>query len=191
MPLHSADAEIVSEKIRRRANRGAEVLKSAFSDADLRLDRRLGRAFYLLCARDLAQSTSLTSGDKVVRFAMLAAIGMCLSRTLLKAAPSLRRNATPARHLSRVSPQHREVIAKIVAQSEELDENLPVRFNGEAPSQHGAGAILVKEVSSHALAAARQAIKELGPAANRFQLLTRADAIWTGKKELSRLNENR
>ena len=191
VPLHSADAEIVSDKLARRANRGAEVLKSAFSDADLRLGRRLGRAFYLLCARGLAQSTSLTSGDKVVRLTMLAAIGMCKSHPALKATPGLQRNAAPARHLSRVFPQHREVIAKIVAQSEESDENLQIRFNGETPPQHRTGATPAKEVSSRALAAARQAIEELGPAANRLQLLTRADAIWAAKKELSGLNENR
>ena len=185
VPLRSADAEIVSDKLARRANRGAEVLKSAFSDGDLRLGRRLGRAFYLLRARDLVESTSLTSGGKVVRFAMLAAIGTCISRPVLKAAPGLRRNAARARHLSRVYPQHREVIAKIVAQSEELDENLAVRFNGETSPQHRTGAASVKEGSSRALTAANQAINELGPAASRHKLLARADAIWTAQKELS------
>lgn len=191
VPLHSADAEIVPEKIKRRANRGTEVLKSAFSDADLRLSRRLGRAFYLLRARDLAQSTALTSGDQVVRFTMLAAIGTCMSRAFLKAVPSLRKNTAPARHLSRVFPQHREVIAKIVAQSEELDENLQVRFNGETSPKYRTGPTSAKDVSSSALAAAKQAIEELGPAANRLQLLTRADVIWTAKKELSGFNQNR
>jgi|OM-RGC.v1.007258276 hypothetical protein len=191
VPLHSADAEIVLEKILRRANRGAEVLKLAFCDADLRLGRRLGRAFYVLRARDLAQPTSLTSGNKVVRFTMLAAIVTCMSHTLLKAVPGPRKNAAPARHLSRVFPQNREVIAKIVAQSEELDENLQVRFNGETSPKYRTGATSAKEVSSSALAAAKQAIEELGPAAGRLQLLTRGDAIWMAKKELSGFNQNR
>ena len=187
VPLHSADAEIDPEKMKRRAIRGAEVLKSAFSDADLRLGRRLGHAFYVLRARDLAQSTSLTSGDKVVRFTMLAAIGTCMSHTLLKAVPGPRKNAAPARHLSHVFPQNREVLAKIVAQSEELDENLQVRFNGETSPKYRTGATS----SSSALAAAKQAIEELGPAAGRLQLLTGGDAIWMAKKELSGFNQNR
>lgn len=54
VPLHSADAKIIPEIIRRRANRGAEVLRSAFCDGGLPLGRRLGRAFYMLRSRDLA-----------------------------------------------------------------------------------------------------------------------------------------
>jgi hypothetical protein len=104
------------------------------------------RAF-LLRARDLAQSTSLTSGDQVVWFTMLAPIGTRMSRPLLKVVPGLRKNAAPARHLSRVFPQHREVFAKIVAQSEELDENLQVRFNGETSPKYGTGVTSAKEVS--------------------------------------------
>ena len=111
-----------------------------------------------------------------------------MSRTLLKAVPGLRKNAAPARHLSRVFPQHREVIAKIVAQSEELDENLQARFNSETSPNYRTRVTSAKEVSSSALAAAKQAIEELGPTANRLQLLTRADAIWTAKKELGVFN---
>jgi hypothetical protein len=66
-----------------------------------------------------------------------------------------------------------------------------VRFNGETSPQYRTGGKPTKEVSSSALAAAKQAIEELGPAANRLQLLTRADAIWTAKKELSGFNQNR
>ncbi|WP_431197663.1 TniQ family protein [Shimia thalassica] len=61
--LCPADDEIVPEKLICRANRGAEILRSAFCDGDLRLCRRLGRVFYMLRSRDLAQSTSLTSGE--------------------------------------------------------------------------------------------------------------------------------
>jgi hypothetical protein len=122
---------------------------------------------------------------------MLAAIGTCMSRILLKAVPGPRKNAAPARHLSRVFAQNREGITKIVAQLEELDENLQVRFNGETSPKYRTGATSAKEVSSSALAAAKQAIEEPGPAANRVQLLTRADVIWTAKKELSGLNPNR
>lgn len=102
--------------------------------------------------------------------------------------PGLRKKTAQARHLSRVFPQHREVIAKVVAQSEELGGNLQVHFNGETSPKYRSGATSAKEVSSSALAAAKQALEELGPAANRIQLLTRADAIWTAKKELSGFN---
>lgn len=183
--------EIVPEKLIRRANHGAEILRSAFCDGDLRLRRRLGRAFYMLRSRDLAQSTSLTSGDKGIRFAMLAAIGTRVSHTLLTATPGARSNAALARHLSRVFPQHREVIARMAALSEVSDENSTVCANNGAPPQYRAATTSVEKVSEKALAAARQAIAELGSAADRHKLLVRAEAIWAAKKEQSRPNEHR
>lgn len=191
VPLHPADAEIISEKIRRRANRGAEVLRSAFCDGDLPLGRRLGRAFYMLRSRDLAQSTSLTSGDNGVRFAMLAVIGTRMSHALLTAAPGLQSHTTLARHLSRVFPQHLEVIARMVALSEVSNEKSTARQNVEAPPQYRAVTTPVRKVSTLALSAARQAIEELGPATDRHKLLVRAEAIWATKKELNALNERR
>ena len=40
--LYPTEDEIVPEKLIRRANRGAEILRSAFCDGDLQLGRRLG-----------------------------------------------------------------------------------------------------------------------------------------------------
>lgn len=189
--LCPADDEIVPEKLIRRANRGAEVLRSAFYDGDLRLSRRLGRAFYMLRSRDLAQSTSLTSGNNGVRFAMLAAFGTRVSHTLLTAAPGVRSNAALARHLSRVFPQYREVIARMVALSEVSDENSTVGVNNGTPPQYRAATTSVKKVSENALSAAKQAITELGSAADRHKLLVRAEEIWAAKKEQSKPNEHR
>ncbi len=189
--LCAADDEIVPQKLIRRANRGAEILRSAFCNGDLRLGRRLGRAFYMLRSRGLAQSTSLTSVDNGVRFAMLAAIGARVSHTLLTAASGVRSNAALARHLNRVFPQHREVIARMVTLSEVSDENSTVRDNNGAPPQYRAATTSVENVSENALSAARQAIAELGSAADRHILLVRAEAIWAARKEQSRPNEHR
>ena len=153
--LCPADDAFVPEKLICRANRGAEILRSAFCDGDLRLRRRLGRAFYMLRWRDLAQSTSLTSGDNGVRFAMLAAIGTRVSHTLLTATPGVRSNAALARHLSRVFPQHREVIARMAALSEVSDENSTVCAKNGAPPQYRAATTSVEKVSEKALSAAR------------------------------------
>jgi hypothetical protein len=180
--LCPTEDEIVPEKLMLRANRGAEILRSAFCDGDLQLGRRLGRAFYILRSRDLAQSTSLTSGDNGVRFAILSAIGTRVSHRLLTAVPGVRSNAALERHLSRVFPQHREVIAKMVAMSEVSDENSTVRDNNGAPPQYSAATTSVKKVSKTALSAARQAIDELGSAADRHKLLVRAEAIWRVKR---------
>tara|TARA_R110002110_G_scaffold143462_2_gene332315 strand:+ start:2634 stop:3593 length:960 start_codon:yes stop_codon:yes gene_type:complete len=189
--LCPADNKIVPEKLICRANRGAEVLRSAFYDGDLRLGRRLGRAFYMLRSRDLAQSASLTSGDKRIRFSMLAAIGTRVSHTLLTAAPGFGSNAALARHLSRVFPQHREVIARMVALSEVSDENSTVCANNGAPPQYRAATTSVEKVSEKALSAARQAIAELGSAADQHKLLVRAEEIWAAIKEQSGLAEHR
>ena len=189
--LCPADDEIVPQKLIRRVNRGAEILRSVFCNGDLRLGRRLGRAFYMLRSRDLAQSTSLTSVDNGVRFAMLAAIGTRVYHTLLTAAPGVRSNAALARHLSRVFPQHREVIARMVTLSEASDENSTARDNNGAPPQYRAATTSVEKVSENALFSARQAIAELGSAADRHILLVRAEAIWAARKEQSRPNEHR
>ncbi|MEP4399544.1 hypothetical protein [Parasphingorhabdus sp.] len=126
-----------------------------------------------------------------IRFAMLAAIGTHMSHTLLTADPGVRSNAALARHLSSMFPQHREVIAKMAALSEVSDENSTMCANNGAPPQYHAATTSVEKVSENALAVARQAIAELGSAADRHILLVCAEAIWAARKEQCRLNEHR
>ncbi len=185
-PMHPAgpDAEIVSDKLAARACRGAEVLKSTFADGDLKAIRRIRLAINFMSSLELVHSTSLTSGNKVARFTMLGVIGTCTQRPLLKAAAVVRTNAGAARHLRQVFPQHRRTIAKIMELSEILDENLPAYSKGEAPRQQDTSTMPGAKASARALAAARQAIEELGPAADRHKLLARADVILTAKKEI-------
>jgi len=182
-PMHPAgpDAEIVSDKLAARACRGAQVLKLTFADVDLKATRRIRLAINLMSSLELVRPASLTSGIKVARFTILGVIGTCTPRPLLKAALVVRRNAGAARHLCQVFPQHRRAIAKIVGLSLKLDEKFPWRPKIKSAAHRQIGEKKVSTASEHALAAARQAIEELGPIADRRQLLERADAIWTSR----------
>ena len=186
VPMHPAgpDAEIVSDKLAARACRGAEVLKSTFADGDLKATRRIRLAINLMSSLELVHCTSLTSGNKVAQFTMLGVIGTSTPRPLLMAALVVRRNAGAARHLRQVFPQHRRELAKIMVLSEILDENLPAHSKVKAPRQQDTSIMPGAKASARALAAARQTIEELGPAADCHKLLARADVIWTAKKEL-------
>ncbi len=191
-PMYPAGpgAEIVSDKLAARACRGAEVLKSTFADGDLKAARRIRLATNLMSSLELVHATSLTSGNKVARFTMLGVIGTCTLRPLLKVALVVRRNAGAARHLRQVFPQHRRAIAKIVGLSLKLDEKFPWHPKSKSAAHRQIGERKVSTASKHAFAAARQAIEELGPTADRRLLLVRAEAIWTSKKKPTALKDH-
>ena len=72
---------------------------------------------------------------------------------------------------------------KIVLLSEISDNSPPLCFMTKNLSQNRTDRKPVEEVSSPALIAARQAIKELGLAANQSKLLARAEAIFVAKRK--------
>lgn len=181
--LDSKKAEFIPEKFTRRVNRGAVILRSAFLDDDWLLCRRIGRAFYMMSGPELEQFASVLSENKFDRFTVLAAIGMCLSSSSLKVVPVNSNKIVPVRHLKRVFPNYREIIMKIVLLSEISDNSPPLCFMIKNLSQNRTDRKPVEEVSSPALIAARQAIKELGLAANQSELLARAEAIFVAKRK--------
>ncbi len=80
-------------KLRARAARGAEVLKSAVVTGDLRVLRRIDLTMHLMNVLGAGPFASLMSGNERARFTALAAISICTSRPLKKAAIVLGGNA--------------------------------------------------------------------------------------------------
>ena len=175
--LRSMDADITSEKLARRANRGAVILRSAFLEDDWQLCRCIGRAFYILLESDLTQFTSVISENRFDRLTVLAAIGICLSSSSLKGIPGNSKKIVPVRHLKRIFPSHQEIITKTALLSKISDKSPPLSFAPKEFSENRTKTNPVNTITTPALAAARQAIEELGLAANRHELLARADAI--------------
>ncbi|WP_375700398.1 TniQ family protein [Pseudophaeobacter sp. TrK17] len=170
--------EAVSDRLLARADRGAQALKTAVATNDLRRLRRMDLTLHVVSMQDFGRSASVISANERERLMALAAVGVGMSRPLLGAAIILRGNDRAVRELRRAFPRHRRVIERIRRLSEKLDRRLPDQPEAvHAPKQE------TRETSrqggsERALQAARQAISELGPDANRQALLTRADAIW-------------
>lgn len=173
---HPSDG--LSDRLRVRAARGAAMLKAAVHSNDLRRMRRISRTFDVLKIVGLEYPASLTSRRQLQRSEALAAVHVCATRPLLGAAILMCGNDKAFWELRRAFPQHRRVIEKVRKQSHDLERRLPRQQKPEpAPKQetHRAN----RQVASEgALRAARQAISELGPNADRQALLMRADAIW-------------
>lgn len=179
--MHSVGG--VPDKLRARAVRGADVLKSAAANNDVRLLRRIDLVMHLMNELDIGPLASLTSGNERARLTALAVIATCTSRPMMKAAIVLRGNTPAIYRLFRAFPHHRRVIDKISGLSRALDERFPRRPQDDCrPKREWYGKAVVK-ASESALAAARQAISELGSSADRQTLLARADAIWKGHRK--------
>ena len=171
-------AEAASDRLLARVARGAQALETAVVNKDLRGLRRIGLTLQVMSVLKIGHLWSLTSGSERERLLALAAVDVGTTRPLLGAAIILRGNNRGARELRRVFPQHRQVIERIRRLSQELDRRLlGQRETGHATAQETHG-MSQPNASESALLAARQAIFELGPGANRQALLARADAIW-------------
>ena len=171
-------AEAVSYQLLARGARGAETLKTAVASNDLRRLRRIGLTLHVMAVLGIGHLGSLTSGNERERLMALAAVGVGMTLPLLGAAIILRRVDPVSRELRRAFPQHRRVIERIRVLSRELDCRLPGRCEAVCPPARETHGTSRRSASESALKAARQAISELGPDANRQALLTRADAIW-------------
>ena len=171
-------AEAVSDRLLARAARGAQALKSAVANNDLRRLRRMNLTLHVVSMLDFGRSASVISANERERLMALAAVGVGMTRPLLGAAIILRGNDRAVRELRRIFPRHRRVIERVRGLTQDLDWRLPGRREAEhAPEQETQSASR-SNASESALRAARQAISELGAEADRQALLTRADAIW-------------
>lgn len=171
-------AKDVSGRLRARAVRGEEALKTAVVTSNLARMRRVDLTVQVMSMLKIGHLCSLTSGNEHERSLALAAVNVGTTRPLVGAAIILRGNDRAAQELRRVFPQHRRVIERILGLSQDLDRRLPeLRETGRPPEQEE-HRTSKSRASERALKAARQAISELGHDANRQALLTRADAIW-------------
>lgn len=173
---HPSDG--LSDRLRVRAARGAAALKTAVQANDLGRIRRISRTLSVLKILGLEYPASFTSRGQLERSAALAAVDVCTTRPLLGAAILLFRNDGAFWELRRAFPQHRRVIARVLTLSHELERRLPRQPKEEPAPKQEAGTTNRPVASEHAVQAARQAICELGPNADRQVLLARADAIW-------------
>lgn len=120
----------------------------------------------------------LTSGNERERLLALAAVDVGMTYPLLGAGIILRGTDRGIRELRRAFPQHRRVIERIHRLSQDMDRRLPGRREAGQPTAQETRVMSRPDASESALQAARQAITELGPDANRQALLARAVAIW-------------
>ena len=173
---HPSDG--LSDRLRVRAARGAAVLKTAVQANDLRRMRRISRTFAVLKILGLEYPAAFTSRCPLQRSEALAAVDICTSRPLLGAAILLCGNDKAFWELRRAFPLHRRVIARGLTLSADLERRLPRLQKAEPAPKKETKAADRPVASEGALQAARQAISELGPDADRQALLMRADAIW-------------
>ena len=172
-------AGAISDRLLARGIRGAQALKTVVMANDLRRLRRIDLTLRVVSLLGAGRSASFISANARERLVALATIGVGMTRPLLGAAIILRGNDQVVRELRRVFPRHRRVIEKIRRLSRDLDRRLPGRREAaHVHKQETHGISHPSSASASALLAARQAISELGPNANRQALLTRADAIW-------------
>lgn len=174
---HPADG--ISDRLRVRAARGAETLRTAVAATDLRRMRRISLTLCLLKILGSVYTVPLTSRFQLERSAVLAAVDVCSTRPFLGLAMLLRGNEQAYWEVRRAFPQHRRLIERVRKLSRGLDRRLPrKRWQENDPVDRPDRATSPRKASAQALYAARQAISELGPDADRQALLARADAIW-------------
>ena len=171
-------AKDVSGRLRARVAGGVEALKLAVATADPKQLGRINMTLQVMSVLKIGPLWSLTSGNERERLLALAAVGISTSRPLLGAAITLRGNDRGARELHRDFPQHRRAIEWIRRLSKDLEQWLPEPREKEPPSRQETHGMSRPIASESALKAARQAVTELGPDANRQALVARADAIW-------------
>lgn len=150
---------------------------------DLKRMHRIDLTLHILKTHELGYTTSLPSRGQLERFTALAAIDVCTTRPLLGAAILLRGNDRALRELRRTFPQHRRSIDNVCSLSRALDRRLPPKASEvRASVRRSDRASSPRKASAQALNAARQAISELGPDANRQALLARAGIIWKSRR---------
>jgi len=178
-------AEEVLGRLLARGARGAQALKAAVANSNLRQLRRMGLTLHVVSTLDFGRAVSVISANERERLIALAAVGVGMTRPLLGAAIILRGNDRVLWELRRIFPQHRQVIERIRGLSQDLDRQLPKRRETGHQTVRAAQGTRRPSASESALRAARQAISELGADANRQALLARADAIWkrSGRNE--------
>lgn len=168
----------IPAKLKVRAARGAQFLKSAYGSRSARDARRVNFAVQIAGSLDPGVSkATLTSYCQMQRFNLLAAIGMSASQPLLKAALVLRNDARAAEDLHHAYPYQRRLLKIIITLSEDLYRKIPRRDRSEHRTIESHDFKPTYSVSKRSLAAAHQAIKELGPNASRHKLLRHAAAI--------------
>lgn len=180
---HPSDG--LSDRLRLRAARGAAVLKTAVDANDLRRMRRISRTLSVLKVLGLECPASFMSRCQLQRSEALAAVDVCTTRPLLGAALLKCGNDRAFWELRRAFPQHRRVIARVLTLSEDLERRLPRPQKAEPTPKKETKAADRPIASEGALQAARQAISELGPDADRQALLVRADTIWKSQSCVS------
>lgn len=172
-------ADGIADRLSVRAARGAEALRMAVAAADLRRIRRIDLTLCLLKILGSAYTVPLTSRCQLERLAALAAVNVCSTRPFLGLAIFLRGNEQAFWEVRRAFPQHSRVIERVRQLSRHLNTRLPPKRPQESgPVVRSDRATSPRMPSAPALDAARQAISELGPDADRQALLARADAIW-------------
>ncbi len=175
-------AKDVSSRLRARAVRGAEALKPAVTTNNLARLRRVDLTLHLMAVLEIGKLEALTSGNERERLMALAAVGVGVTRPMLGVAIILRGNERLVFELRRAFPQHRRVIERIRRLLQDLDRRLPGRCETRHSTAQETHGMSRPHASESALQAARLAISELGPDANRQALLTRADAIWKNSR---------
>lgn len=159
-------ANDVSGRLRARAARGAEVLKTAAATKDPRRLRRISLTLHVMSVLKIGHPWSLTSGSEGERLLALAAVVISTNRPLLGVAIILRGNDWGARELRRAFPQHRRLIKRVCGLSRDLDQRLPGRRETEHPTGQKTHGTSRASASESALQAARQAISSLDPTQN-------------------------
>jgi hypothetical protein len=178
-------ADDLSDRLRVRAASGAAVLKAAVHAKNLRRMRRISRTFDVLKIVGLEYPASFASLCQLQRSEALAAVDVCTTRPFLGAAILMCGNDRAFWELRRAFPQHRRLIEKVRKQSQDLERRLPRQQKAEPAPKQEAKRADRPVASEGALRAARQAITELGPDADRQVLLARADAIWKRQRCIS------
>ncbi|WP_164662241.1 TniQ family protein [Tropicibacter sp. Alg240-R139] len=171
-------AEKVSDRLLALGARGAQALKTAVATNDLRRLRRIDLSLHVMTVLGVGHLGSLNSRNQRERLMGLAAVNVGTARPLLGSAIILRGNDRVVRELRRAFPQRRRVVERIKGLSRNLDRRLPELCATRHQTEQETQAMRHPSASESALQAARQAISELGPDANRQALVTRADAIW-------------
>ena len=174
----NGQVKLIPTKLKVRAARGAEFLKSTFANRSARDARRVNFAVQIAGSLNPNVSTAtLTSYCQMQRFNLLAAIGMSASQPVLKAAFVLRNDAPTIENLRRAFPYQRRLLKIVIKLSDDLNRKIPRREKSEHLTAKPRDAATTYLVSKHSLTAARQAIEELGPNAPRHKLLSYAATI--------------
>ena len=128
----NGQVKLIPTKLKVRAARGAEFLKSTFANRSARDARRVNFAVQIAGSLNPNVSTAtLTSYCQMQRFNLLAAIGMSASQPVLKAAFVLRNDAPTIENLRRAFPYQRRLLKIVIKLSDDLNRKIPRREKSE------------------------------------------------------------